>query len=210
MYFLCHTRLSLLRIGPLERYPSPRPPLPFPEERRFGGQTSDFHSPRYDDPPQRDSPQPPFLHRPDAHTEEHYLHEREREPWYRRDRGSGFGDFHHPSPPPNHGLDDRGQHRNSPFGGAALPPPPTGPLLRPKTVPAERVFDQPCRSERPSHVSHSLIDSWTILLPEGQPSLTMNGGLLKSSYCWMGRESWHAIKKLLNLPFLILIKVRYH
>ena len=27
-------------------------------------------------------------------------------------------------------------------------------------------------------------------------------------YCWMGRESWHAIKKLLNLPFLIL-KVRY-
>jgi len=33
-------------------------------------------------------------------------------------------------------------------------------------------------------------------------------GLLKLSYCWMGRESWHAIKKLFNLPFLTL-KVRY-
>jgi len=40
-----------------------------------------------------------------------------------------------------------------------------------------------------------------------QPLLTMKGGL-KLNYCWMGRESWHAIKKLFNLPFLTL-KVRY-
>ena len=34
--------------------------------------------------------------------------------------------------------------------------------------------------------------------------LTMKVGLLKLNYCWMGRESWHAIKKLFNLPFLNL------
>jgi len=28
-----------------------------------------------------------------------------------------------------------------------------------------------------------------------------------AKYCWMGRESWHAIKKLCNIPFLPL-KVR--
>jgi len=32
--------------------------------------------------------------------------------------------------------------------------------------------------------------------------LTTKEGLLKADYCWMGRESWRAIKKLLNLPFL--------
>jgi len=39
---------------------------------------------------------------------------------------------------------------------------------------------------------------------------TMKGGFLKLNYyhCQMGRESWHAIKKLFNLPFLTL-KVRY-
>ena len=26
--------------------------------------------------------------------------------------------------------------------------------------------------------------------------LMMKGGLLKLNYCWMGKESWHAIKKL--------------
>jgi len=35
--------------------------------------------------------------------------------------------------------------------------------------------------------------------------LMMKGGLLKLNYCWIGRESWHAIKKLFNLPFLILM-----
>jgi len=39
------------------------------------------------------------------------------------------------------------------------------------------------------------------------PLLIMKG-LLKVNYCWMGRESWHAIKKLFNLPFLTL-KVRH-
>ena len=29
--------------------------------------------------------------------------------------------------------------------------------------------------------------------------LMMKGGLLKLNYCWMGKESWHAIKKLFNL-----------
>ena len=33
--------------------------------------------------------------------------------------------------------------------------------------------------------------------------LTRRGGLLKSNYCWMGRKCWHAIKNLLNLPFMI-------
>ena len=40
------------------------------------------------------------------------------------------------------------------------------------------------------------------------PLLTMKEGLLRLYYCWIGRESWHAIKKHFNLPFLIL-KVRY-
>ena len=35
----------------------------------------------------------------------------------------------------------------------------------------------------------------------------MKEGLLKLNCCWMGRESWHAIKKLFNLSFLTL-KVR--
>ena len=41
-----------------------------------------------------------------------------------------------------------------------------------------------------------------------QPSFDDERRFAKSNYCWMGRESWHAIKKLLYLPFLIL-KVRY-
>jgi len=40
------------------------------------------------------------------------------------------------------------------------------------------------------------------------PLLTMKEGLLKLNYCWMGRESWHAIKNHYNIPFLTL-KVRY-
>jgi len=28
------------------------------------------------------------------------------------------------------------------------------------------------------------------------------------NYCWIGRESWHAIRNLFNVPFLTL-KVRY-
>jgi len=147
-------------LGPLERYPSPRPPplLPLPDERRFGGPASDFHhSPRFDEPPDRDSPHLPFFHHPDAHTEEPYTHERERDPWYRGDQRSGLGDYHHPSPPPNHVLEDRGHPGNIPFGDTPLPPPPAAPVLRPKTIPAERVFDQPGRSERPSHVSFNLL-----------------------------------------------------
>jgi len=38
--------------------------------------------------------------------------------------------------------------------------------------------------------------------------LMMKGGFLKLNYCWMGKESWNAIKKLFNLPFLTL-KFRY-
>jgi len=42
-----------------------------------------------------------------------------------------------------------------------------------------------------------------------QPSFdNVKGGLLKLNYCWIDRESWHAIKKLYNLLFLIP-KVRY-
>ena len=51
-------------------------------------------------------------------------------------------------------------------------------------------------------------DTTLLYVHEFSLLLTMKGGLLKSHYYWMGRESWHAIKKLLNLPFLIL-KVRY-
>jgi len=36
------------------------------------------------------------------------------------------------------------------------------------------------------------------------PVLTMKEGLLKLNFCWMGRESWHAIKKLFSLPSVIL------
>ena len=39
-----------------------------------------------------------------------------------------------------------------------------------------------------------------------QPSF--EGGWLNWYKCWMGGESWHAIKKLFNPPFLIL-KVRH-
>jgi len=42
----------------------------------------------------------------------------------------------------------------------------------------------------------------------GLQNLFHEKGLLKLNYCWMGRESWYAIKKLVNLPFLTL-KVRY-
>ena len=38
--------------------------------------------------------------------------------------------------------------------------------------------------------------------------LTIKGGWLNWYKCWMGGESWHAIKKLFNPPFLIL-KVRH-
>jgi len=41
-----------------------------------------------------------------------------------------------------------------------------------------------------------------------QPSFDNERRLLKLNYFWMGRESWHAIKKLFNLPFLT-VKVRY-
>ena len=38
--------------------------------------------------------------------------------------------------------------------------------------------------------------------------LTIKGGWLNWYKCWMAGESWHAIKKLFNPPFLIL-KVRH-
>jgi len=42
-----------------------------------------------------------------------------------------------------------------------------------------------------------------------QPSFdNVKGGLLKLNYCWIDRESWHAIKKVFKLLFLTL-KVRY-
>ena len=44
-------------------------------------------------------------------------------------------------------------------------------------------------------------DSYNLLL-------TIKGGWLNWYKCWMGGESWHAIKKLFNPPFLIL-KVRH-
>jgi len=40
------------------------------------------------------------------------------------------------------------------------------------------------------------------------PLWTTKEGLLKLNYCWMGRESWHAIKKHYNMSFLTL-KVMY-
>ena len=41
-----------------------------------------------------------------------------------------------------------------------------------------------------------------------QPSFDDKGGWLNWYKCWMGGESWYAIKKLFNSPFLIL-KVRH-
>lgn len=63
-----------------------------------------------------------------------------------------WGDFQHPS---NQGFDERGDEGRPPQLGAprALLPTPQIPKIEIKTVQAEKIFDPPGRSERPSHVS---------------------------------------------------------